>query len=474
MQPDRFTFLQSARRELTLTASALADPVRATYLKRAASVLERLAYLEGGVNEALVAAIPRQEKLLQRFHRLSPAPALPVQIPTGTTVLETYEGNNLQLKYALETLHANERRTPELDALVREISQLGYDMTQSIATEAQRRSQEWEAGRPSVRLPAVTAERLTAYLRGRFPELPLLRVTDVTKLVGMNANEAFFVDIEGHPSWPARLILRRSLAAQIQPRSIAEEFDILKVLHGGPVPVPRPVFCEPEPAVLGRPFVALERLSGQVQRLTHPRDRGRRIYLKVAALLGKLHGLDSNILPKHRRADGESALEWLNRRIDNWESEWRRGAMEPVHTVSGAFYWLRRHAAEFVDQSVIVHGDLDQRNLLVDGEEIVALIDWEVSHQGHPAEDLAYLREEVESVMPWSEFLGEYKAQGGMSVTEEQLRYGTVLSNMLRVTTSMIAHVAYVDGVIDNFLMGTVRTLETEAACQRLHEAIYG
>jgi hypothetical protein len=58
-------------------------------------------------------------------------------------------------------------------------------------------------------------------------------------------------------------------------------------------------------------------------------------------------------------------------------------------------------------------------------------------------------------------------------VTEEQLRYGAVLSNMLRVTTSMIAHVAYVDGVVDNFLMGSVRTIETEAACQRLHQAIH-
>jgi aminoglycoside phosphotransferase (APT) family kinase protein len=443
-------------------------------LKRAAAVLERLAYLESGLNDALVAAIPRQEALLARFHSLSLPSSLSARSPNGVTALETYEGNNLLLQSALGTLRATAEESALVDTLVRDISQFGYDVTQSIATESQRRSREWEAGRPTVRLPAVTAECLTAYLRGRFPEHPFLRVTKVIKLVGMNANEAFYVDIEGHPKWPARLILRRSLAARIQPRSIVEEFEILEVMHGSPVPVPRPIFCDADPAVLGRPFVALERLSGQVQVLTEPRDRGRRIYLKVAGLLAKLHGLDSTLLPHHRRADGESALAWLNRRIDNWESEWRRGAREPVHTVAAAFYWLRRHASEFVDQSVIVHGDLDQRNILVDGEDIIALIDWEVAHEGHPAEDLAYLREEVESVMPWTEFIAAYQAQGGRSVTEAQLRYGTVLSNMLRVTTSMIAHVAYLDGVVDNFLMGTVRTLETEAACQRLHNAIYG
>jgi aminoglycoside phosphotransferase (APT) family kinase protein len=148
--------------------------------------------------------------------------------------------------------------------------------------------------------------------------------------------------------------------------------------------------------------------------------------------------------------------------------------MQPDHTVTAAFYWLRRHASTFVNRQVIVHGDLDQRNILVEGEDICALIDWEVAHQGHPAEDLAYVREQVEALMSWTEFLAVYEAKGGTPVTPEQLRYGAVLSNLLRVTTSMVAHVAYVDGTIDNFLMGTVRTLETEAACQRLHTLIHG
>lgn len=477
MQPDTWTFLLSARRELEL-ASTSNDGTRAVYLKRAALILERLAFFESGLADALTAAIPEQEALLSEFQKWIREPSAESD-RQKLTVLQRYERNNLELQRLLEgagsdLIHLGLAEASALDSLVRKVSTFTYRLNQTIAAEGHSRAQAWEAHRPSVSLAAVTAERLTDYLRLRFPEHPGLRVTQVTKLIGMNANEAFFIDLEGHPAWPVHLILRRSLAAQIQPTSITEEFFILEALHGTPVPVPRPIFYADDPSVVGRPFVALERLAGRVLTLTEMGDRGRPIFLKLAALLGRLHALDSKLLPEFRRANGESALQWLNRRIDNWEREWRRGAREPVLTVTAAFYWLRRHAGTFVDQQVIVHGDLDQRNVLVEGDDIIALIDWEVAHQGHPAEDLAYLREHVQSVMPWDEFVAEYEANGGKQVTEEQLRYGTVLSNMLRVTTSMIAHAAYVDGVIDNFLMGSVRTIETEAACQRLHQAIHG
>jgi aminoglycoside phosphotransferase (APT) family kinase protein len=478
MQPDSFVFLQSVRRELELAAAELGNNARAVYLQRAAQAVERLAFYERGLEPVLTAAIRRQETLLKRLRSLSGASSDRPR-RAGDSVVTRYERNareidTLMIKLGSAAHSRQDEFSATVDALMREVSQFAHDLTREIATQAQGSAQRWQAERTNSNVIAVTAERLTVYLRSRYPEHPHLRVVAVDKLVGLNANEAFFLEIEGHPAWPRRLILRRSLPAQIQPTSITEEFAILEGLWGQGVPIAQPIFCDDDPKALGQPFVVLERLSGEVQPLTRMGAHGKRIFLQLAALLGRLHSLSPALLPPFRRARADDALAWLGHRIGVYEQEWLRGAREPVHTVTAAFHWLRRHAGGFIDRQVIVHGDLDQRNTLVDGEEIRALIDWEVAHQGHPAEDLAYVREQVLELMPWGEFVATYEANGGAPVTSEQLRYGAVLSNLLRVTTSMVAHAAYVDGTIDNFLIGTVRTLETEAACQRLHTLIDG
>ncbi|MET0656700.1 MAG: phosphotransferase family protein [Steroidobacteraceae bacterium] len=477
MQPDPFVFLQSVRRELELAADEMSGKAREMYLRRAAHVVERLAFQQQGLDALLAGAVRRQESLLERLRSLSPAHDLPSSLHDAT-LLVRYERNAREIDALISKLGAaaqgrHDEFAAAVDALVSAVSTFAHDLTRDIAERARSNVERWQAERTITKIIPVTAERLTEYLQSRYPEHPRLRVVAVEKLVGLNANEAFFIDIEGHPTWPRRLILRRSLPAQIQPTSITEEFAVVSALWGHDIPTPQPVFCEDDPRVLGQPFVVMSRLSGEVQALSRMGAHGKRIYLQLAALMARLHSLSPTILPPFRRAQGNDALGWLHRRIDVYEQEWQRGAREPVHTVTAGFYWLRRHAAEFVDRQVIVHGDLDQRNTLVEGEDICALIDWEVTHQGHPAEDLAFIREQVEEVMPWAEFVAAYAASGGARVTPEQLRYGAVLSNLLRVTTSMVAHVAYVDGTIDNFLMGSVRTLETEAACQRLHTLIH-
>lgn len=479
MQPDKFTFLQSARRELLLAARELTGNSRAIYLNRAAQVMERLAFHEGGLGDLLPNAIERQNRLLERLLELNTGAVM--QAPQGQeNALDSYERNNVRMELLLGEL-ASHRRMNEpafaakVDALFQDASQLAYDVTRAIAQQAQEQARLWEAGRPSCPAIDVTAERLTDYLRKRFPQYSGLKVTAVTKLTGLNANEAFFIGVEGHPDWPADLILRRTLPAHIQPFPITEEFAILEKVHGGPVPVPRPVFCEDSPDVLGEPFIALERLPGDVLPLPDMGERGKKVFLQLAAMMGRLHSLDPGMLPEFRRAKDGDARGWLLQRIEAYEKEWHRIAREPVHTVTAAFYWLRRHSDSFLREQVIVHGDMDHRNTLVGADDrILAIIDWEVSHQGHPAEDLAYAREHVERVMTWADFIAVYEANGGKKVTDEEMRYAKVLSNLLRVTTSMVAHLAYVDGVSDNFLMGSVRTIETETACQFLHEAIHG
>ncbi len=55
-----------------------------------------------------------------------------------------------------------------------------------------------------------------------------------------------------------------------------------------------------------------------------------------------------------------------------------------------AFRWLERHRPE-TPTEVLVHGDFRLGNLIVDGDGLAAVIDWELAHLGDPLEDLGWL-----------------------------------------------------------------------------------
>jgi aminoglycoside phosphotransferase (APT) family kinase protein len=460
---------------MALAAKDREGASRSVFLSRGAQVLERLAFYERGLNVLLEPVIMQLAEIVSTLEKLQGQPA--PRLPDSGSLVERYDAVNRIVDEMLARQTASDDRHPEqeqqMEDIYEELSRITYELTRAIAQQASEQSRTWEEARPACKPWPVTEVILTQYLRKRYGDCPLARVYELEKLQGLNANEAFFLKVECIPDWPRDLILRRQIPVQIQPTPITREFDVLQSVYGH-IPVPRPLLAETDKSILGQPFIILERLQGELKSLPDMGRQGRVGFLKLAEMMGRLHSLDPGILPDHRRAAGGDNHRWLNHRIDVYEQEWQRGALEPVHTVTAAFHWLRRHSGEFLSSQVIVHGDLDHRNVLFDDSlEIVAVIDWEVSHQGHPAEDLAYCRESVEKVMPWQDFVSAYLANGGQPVSGEEMRYAKVLSNLLRVTTSMIAHSGYVAGELDNFLMGTVRTIETEMACQYLHEAIY-
>ena len=52
--------------------------------------------------------------------------------------------------------------------------------------------------------------------------------------------------------------------------------------------------------------------------------------------------------------------------------------------------WLQDHRPPATPDTV-VHGDFRVGNLLVDGDDLTAVLDWEISHRGDPLEDLGWL-----------------------------------------------------------------------------------
>ncbi|TLH59730.1 acyl-CoA dehydrogenase [Mycolicibacterium aubagnense] len=147
-------------------------------------------------------------------------------------------------------------------------------------------------------------------------------------------------------------------------------------------PVPRVLAASNSPEALGDPFLVCDFVSGEtivrkIQRALD--DEGRAALLaQCAEALASIHCADPAGI-------GLSRADEL--------SSWRRELDEigdTTATFEWAFRWLERNQPADIGDPVLVHGDFRMGNLIVDGSRLAAVLDWELTHQGSRAEDLAW------------------------------------------------------------------------------------
>ena len=78
--------------------------------------------------------------------------------------------------------------------------------------------------------------------------------------------------------------------------------------------------------------------------------------------------------------------------------------------------------------------------MLVDDEDVLALLDFEVCHLGHPAEDLLAIRARIEPRVPWHDFFDVYLAEGGAVVSDAELRFCAVWVPFFYATIAATAY----------------------------------
>lgn len=123
---------------------------------------------------------------------------------------------------------------------------------------------------------------------------------------------------------------------------------------------------------------------------------------------------------------------------------------EPRPVLETAIRWLGEHAGP-EPPARLVHGDFRNGNLIVDPQEgLRAVLDWELSHLGDPAEDIGWL-----TVGSWRfgvaerpvggfgalvDFLEGYAAAGGRPPSREAIRFWRLLGSFRwAVMTRMLA-----------------------------------
>ena len=298
---------------------------------------------------------------------------------------------------------------------------------------AQANSMSLIAGSSGSHRPAATtlhaeaASQLQTHLRCRLGGSG--RVTAFRDLFGGRSKITSLVTIGDFPGLNGQFALRRDAPANLTGgRSVLEEYPLLQVLHSHGVRVPQPMLVEADPAVLGSPFMIVERLPGSCGDIYRAPD-SIALLQDVAALLAKLHSVPLSAFAATGLRLQARSRDGLAAQIDSIERAWRDGDAPTSIAMPTAFHWLRRNLDRALQGSPsLAHGDARFHNILFDGEAATGLLDWELSRAGYPAEDLGYLRPIASQVMPWEAFMAAYTAAGGRKVPQDQIDFYAILS----------------------------------------------
>lgn len=167
----------------------------------------------------------------------------------------------------------------------------------------------------------------------------------------------------------------------------------------GSVPVPRVVGYEPNPELLGRPFFVMTHVDGRVPPDTPPFhtegwvtevpvEARRAMWRNGVEVLARLHQVDpASVTLLERPSLGPTGLEqdlrhWLDYR--DWAG---RGRAHPVID-AGARWLVDNMPAE--RPTTLAWGDARVGNMIFDGEDVVAVLDWDMVSLAGPESDLAW------------------------------------------------------------------------------------
>jgi aminoglycoside phosphotransferase (APT) family kinase protein len=265
--------------------------------------------------------------------------------------------------------------------------------------------------RTSTRDRGELRERLRGWLVRRFGE------AEVSALAGPATNGMSSETLLFEASWREGGARRRaSLVGRLAPDPAAvpvfpsydmeRQFRVMQALGElGVVPLPRVLWCETDPAVLGAPFFVMERVDGQVPPDILPYTFGRSWLAEASpeelarlqeASVGLLAALARIERPEERFAFLHSTRPGatpLRRFVADQRAfyEWvaADGLRSPL--LERCFAWLDAHWPVHEGATVLSWGDSRIGNILYRDFEPVAVLDWEMAALGPPELDVGWM-----------------------------------------------------------------------------------
>lgn len=211
-----------------------------------------------------------------------------------------------------------------------------------------------------------------------------------TKFAGGQSNPTYRLDAAS-----GRYVLRRKPPGKLlkSAHAVDREFRVMSALATTKVPVPAMrILCEDD-AVIGSMFYVMDFLDGRIfwdaaLPEQSPQERGA-IYNNMNRVLADLHNIDVDAVGL---GDYGKPGNYFQRQLSRWTRQYRASETENLPAMETLIQWLEANLPPDDGQVCLAHGDFRLDNMIFakDSNEVIGLLDWELSTLGHPFADLAY------------------------------------------------------------------------------------
>ncbi len=271
-------------------------------------------------------------------------------------------------------------------------------------------------------------ERLDHAIRRRYGAAARIENVAVPTLGAINRTVAFDV-VDGTAR--RRLVSRQEgysgENSPFLPSSV--QFRVMRVAHSHKVPVPEPVFEYDAEDGMGpgyvTAFVEGETLPNRILKSPDFARARARLVGQLGEALALLHSIDvAEVSVLEKVPDSADPIHAQRDRMDGYD--------EAHPALELGLRWLERNRPT-ASRRWFVHGDCRVGNLMVAGDGLRAMLDWECAHSGNAAEDLGWLctrswrfglnDRPVGGIGARSDLLHAYAAAGGSRIDPQEVRY---------------------------------------------------
>lgn len=340
-----------------------------------------------------------------------PSPTRSARPRTTATGWEEMPG--AQLCVAIEAGSVGEDLATLMD--IREML-IDYHAPMDPAIDAGTRA-TYSGGRGDARLgnhepppPELTLELLQDWLRRNGYASPEADVTSLSRLMGGYSKATFIARISDGGKEES-VVIRKDSPGLPTGSSVTSEFPVLQEMAEMGLPVPKPLWLEPDQKLCTGAFMGVGFANGKPANQIVPTDPDtRKLWARsIAEVLGTLHGRSA--LPE------VDIREPIGREIDALEERMLARERAPHPGLLVGLRWLRRNLDRLSGRPACrIHGDVGFHNMLMDEGRITALLDWEFSRIGDPVEDLASIKPFMDQIESWDDFYAAYRAAGGFTI----------------------------------------------------------
>lgn len=320
--------------------------------------------------------------------------------------------------------------------------------------------------------PATEAGRIAGQLRAFLGGRPDAagRVEGVRRAGTGRSRDNWLFDLAGDRHREP-LILRTDPAGGLIDTDRGTEFAVLRALEGSGLPAPVPRWLDADGHAFGRPSLIMRRLPGTcdyrvLRNSSRPIGERRGLARVFCELLAAVHAVDWRALGLDTVLT-DPGPDAARAALGHWAAVLRADQVEPWPELEYAIAVLAERAPRSTG-TVLVHADFKPGNMLLDGDRVTALLDWELAHLGDPLEDLGWVTQPlrvgehtIDGAWEAADLVAHYERTTGHPADRTALAWWVAFSAFKTAVMQVSGLRAFLEGRADEPYRPTRRVLST-------------